>query len=165
MSEDKKIAREMVKRDMDHLYDGPCPLPREFMAMEDQDTWPTGDGERKAFMVAIGQRGKLTKGRAREAAAAWREVVRRYPKAQLYISMLGYNEDPREIWQIEDAARYVRWWACYAGMDNEAAVLRVGNMLAATNYGLLVACGVFGEEAKAEAIQDYKQRHGTVVAS
>lgn len=109
----------------------------------------------------------LTQRNAREAAAAWREAVRRYPKAQLAIAMLGYNEDPREIWQIEDAARYVRWWARYAGMDNEAAVLRAGqiNMFAAINYGLLVACGVFGEEAKAKAIQEYKQTHGTVVAS
>jgi hypothetical protein len=89
------------------------------------------------------------------------------PKLSFGITMLGYNEDPREIWQIEDAARYVRWWARYAGMDNEAAVLRAGqiNMFAAINYGLLVACGVFGEEAKAKAIQEYKQTHGTVVAS
>ena len=38
-------------------------------------------------------------------------------------------------------------------------------MIASINYGLLVGCGVFGEEAKAKAIQDYEQRHGMVVAS
>ena len=42
----KKIAREMVKRDMDYLRDNPWgSLPQEFIAMEDQDKWPTGDGE------------------------------------------------------------------------------------------------------------------------
>jgi hypothetical protein len=128
MSEDKKIAREMVKREMDFLRSNPCSLPQEFVAMENQDKWPTGDGESTTIMMPIGQRGELTKRNARETAAAWREAVRRYPKAQLGISMLGYNEDPREIWQIEDAARYVRWWARYAGMDNEAAVLCAGEI-------------------------------------
>ena len=107
MSEDKKIAREMVSRPFVLVF-------HRYEFLWKRAPWIVAkiihiSLERTALMITIGQRGALTKHNAREMAAAWREAVRRYPKAQLCISMLGYNEDPREIWQIEDAARYVRW--------------------------------------------------------
>ena len=36
------------------------------------------------------------------------------------ICLLGYNDDPREVWEFHDARRYLRWWARYAGMNDPA---------------------------------------------
>jgi hypothetical protein len=50
-----------------------------------------------AFLVAIGTRDQLTKEAARDNAAIWRDATLRYPKAAFHISLLGYDEDAREI--------------------------------------------------------------------
>jgi hypothetical protein len=53
----------------------------------------------------------LSKTAAREAAADWKRATRQYPKANFAVNLLGYDADPREIWDIADAAKYVRRWA------------------------------------------------------
>jgi hypothetical protein len=81
----------------------------------------------------------------------------------------GYNEDPREIWDIPEAARYVRWWAHFAGMNDPGIVERYvldapddrlamlnDNPMAAMNIALLAACGVFGDEMKAIVLRNLK---------
>jgi hypothetical protein len=124
-----------------------------FVCSEDMSDWPTDtDGEGMMCPVSIGTRDKLTEQAARENADLWREAVRRYPKAMFQINLLGFDQDPREIWEIEDAARYVRWWARYAGMDDfETADRWIGVSSAmgdTSGLGFLAVCGVFGDEAK-----------------
>jgi hypothetical protein len=68
--------------------------------------------------------------------------------------LLGFDEDPRPIWEIVDAARYVRWFARFAGLD--AQFTEPTNEIAAANLSLLVACGVYGPENKAIALQNIK---------
>jgi hypothetical protein len=40
------------------------------------------------------------------------------------IGLLGYDDDPREVWEFHDARRYVRWWAKFAGLNNLAEAER-----------------------------------------
>jgi hypothetical protein len=81
---------------------------------------PDGDGEGMLIPVTVGARGSLSKAEARRAAIMWREAISRYPKAYFMICLLGYNHDPREIWEFSDARRYMRWWARFAGMNDPA---------------------------------------------
>ena len=77
-------------------------------------------------------------------------------------ALLGYDEDPRPIWEIPEAARYVRWWAHYAGLDDfevanrligeDLATAQLGLGASGSNIGLLAACGVFGPEAQQQII-------------
>jgi len=64
--------------------------------------WPpvTGDGEGMFVPISIESRADLTKREARLGGKMWREAVRRYPKAQFLLSLLGFDNDPREIWDI-----------------------------------------------------------------
>jgi hypothetical protein len=83
------IAAEVV------FYDrgGDCDLSR----------CPDGDGEGIFIPITIGSRGNLGKAEARRAAAMWRQATGRYPKACFMVCLLGYNDDPREIWEFRDA--------------------------------------------------------------
>ena len=137
--------------------DGSCDLSR----------CPVGDGAGMFIPITIGSRGRLSKADARRAAAMWRQAIGRYPKACFMISLLGYNDDPREIWEFDDARRYVRWWARFAGMDDPAiadhwlgASSAIGRAwfspMATSGMSFLAACGVFGEEARHFAVRNFK---------
>jgi hypothetical protein len=134
--------------------DGTCDLP----------DYPN-DGAGMLIPVTIGSRGDLSKDKARLAAAIWRQATSRYPKACFVLSMLGYNEDPREIWEFRDARRYVRWWARFAGMNDLAmadhwlgASSAIGRTMpwALGGMGFLAACGVFGEELRQVALRRHQ---------
>jgi hypothetical protein len=136
--------------------DGSCDLP----------DYPN-DGEGMLIPVTIGSRGNLSRAEAKRAAATWRQATGRFPKASFMVSLLGYNEDPREIWEFRDARRYVRWWARYAGMDDLATADRwlglnsaIGRTMptpwATAGIGFLAACGVFGEELRQAILRDHK---------
>jgi hypothetical protein len=100
-------------------------------------------------------------------AKLWREAIARYPRAAFMISLLGYSDDPREVWEFHDARQYVRWWARYAGMDDPATADRwlgpssaISQMLpppwGSAGMGFLAGCGVFGEEARQFAVRNLK---------
>jgi len=137
-------------------------LPADFLFYDDQTVWPPGDGEGMLCPIHIGARGNLSKAEAKLGAKMWREATERYPKACFMLALLGYNDDPREIWEFADARRYVRWWARFAGMDNIETAERfvgvsstIGQALGvrANGLGFLAACGVFGEELRQAALR------------
>jgi hypothetical protein len=106
---------------------------------------PTG-GEGMMVHLVIGTRDDLSAAHAEASAQKWREVLRRYPKAIVYVMLLGYDEDPREIHEIDSAAEYVRLWARLAGItDFEQTAL---GPIGPTGTAFLAACGVFGEEIR-----------------
>ena len=85
------------------------------------------------------------------------------------ICLLGYNEDPREIWEFRDARRYVRRWARFTGMNDIAtsdrwlgrtsAIGRSMSVLgpvAIGGMGFRAACGVFGEMARQMALRGHR---------
>lgn len=123
---------------------------------------PPAGGAGTLIPVHIGMRGHLSERCAREAAETWCEATRCYPKALFMIVVLGYAEDPREIWEVPEAARYVRWWAKFAGMDDYDAadhwvgpssiIGRSGRAHATAGLGFLAGCGVFGDEIKRQTL-------------
>ena len=124
--------------------------------------WPDSDGDGMFIGIVIGLRGDLSKAEARRRAAMWREATNRYPKAGFIISLAGYDEDPREIWEFDDTRRYVRWWARFAGMDDLKTAdswLGLTSAIGASNnyagMGFLAACGVFGEAARQMSLREH----------
>src|SRR6476469_5341981 len=105
-------------------------------------------------MVAmeIGDRNDLSKQAAQTAAKAWRVALRTYPHALFDWARSGYGDAPREIWEIPEAARFVCWWAKYAGMDDYKAACRVFGADPFMCVCCLAACGVFGEEVRRRVI-------------
>jgi hypothetical protein len=117
--------------------------------------------------LTIGARGHLSKAEAKLGAKLWREAIALYPRAAFMISLLGYSDDPREIFEFHDARRYVRWWARYAGMDDPVTADRwlgpssaIGQMLpppwGTAGVGFLAGCGCFGEEARQFVLHNLK---------
>jgi hypothetical protein len=167
MAEDKKLSREQVENDfrtsvrkMRELA-GTRPFDVVCLDGRDQSLLP-GDGEGMVASVTIGFRDDLTKRGARHCAKLWHRVTRQHPKAIFVLQLLGYDQDPREIWEIVDAARYVRWWARFAGMDDvETAMHFFGPASPAGSHGavnlnFLAACGCFGDEMKQTVLRGFK---------
>jgi len=133
--EDKNIARRMV---MDDARRAGRSL-REFKAEDDArvdaltfdepmpDDPSGGDG--MLVNLVIGTRDKLT-----------------MEEAKAYVNLLGYDEDPREIPQIETAAEYVRQWARFADINDFEAT--AAGPLGPLGTAFLGACGVFGEKIR-----------------
>jgi hypothetical protein len=178
MNDDPKAARAAVEADI-------CGMAREFrkfqeqtgvditpMSFENSDRskWPEGPGEGIMIPIAIGMRGKLDKADAADCAAMWREVTARYSKAYFVLQFLGYDQDPRELWEFPDVRRYVRIWARLTGLND----LETANKWIGTGEGrlteplapdcepvvlgvsFLAACGVFGEALRQEVLLQHK---------
>jgi hypothetical protein len=161
MPEDEKIAAELVEQEAKKIvkFLDKLDMPVQ-IAFADTSDWPDGDGEGMLAPITIGTRGHLTKWEARKNAALWREARRRYPKATFMINLLGFDEDPRGIHEVPEAVRFVKWWARYAGMDDEQEVeqylvdqVDAARRAAEANVGLLAACGVYGDEVKAHVLR------------
>ena len=98
-------------------------------------------GERDAILMMIGKRGELTPQEAeRMGGARWRMEVQRNPRAEFMIIVSGYDDDPRELWQISEVVSYVKLWAAAAGIGDVATAQRLHRQ----SLGLLGLCGVFG---------------------
>jgi hypothetical protein len=74
------------------------------------------------------------------------------------------NEDPREVWEFPEAARYVRWWAEYAGMDDcdeadrwlgASSAIGQSGLPSTAGMALLAGCGVFGAEIKRQVLAGF----------
>jgi len=75
--------------------------------------------EKPDFVVVhIGARGKLSRREAKHAAALWKRLQREAPQAHFKVAIAGYDEDPRALWEIPEAAAYVRMWARMAGLTD-----------------------------------------------
>jgi hypothetical protein len=97
----------------------------------------------------------------------WLEATKRYPRAFFVISIAGYDDDPRELWEFEEVRRYIRWFARFTGLnDVESADRWLGSGQGRRegpvpeeyqgSVALLAACGVFGETLRQEALRSRK---------
>lgn len=108
----------------------------------DDDTSRYGDGDDTFIPIVIGVRGRLTAREAKRLAGFWCEIIKRHPKAIYYPQLLGYDDDPRELYEFEDVRLYLRQFAHFAGIAGPEAigVETAGNFF----VGLLAACGCAG---------------------
>jgi hypothetical protein len=103
-----------------------------------------GDGEGTLMHLVIWMRGSLKRSTAREAANAYRKTVAQYPKAIIYVTITGYDSDPREIWDIPEARDHIRYWAQYLGLTHSSDEL-AAPLVESTSLGTLAKCGVFND--------------------
>jgi hypothetical protein len=124
--DDPQAAREAVENDVEgviqHIRDMQARGFDMTVADNRDDTSPYGDGDGVFFPIIIGIRGKLTAIEAKECAELWREITRRHPKGTFYPHLLGYDGDPRELYEFEDVRRYIREWAQFAGIASPEAI-------------------------------------------
>ena len=109
----RRVAADELRDNLRFMHAHGIPAELVFYARDgrcDLSRCPDSDGEGMFIPVTIGCRGDLSKAQAKRAATMWREATGRYPKACFMICLLGYNDDPREVWEFRDARRYVRWW-------------------------------------------------------
>ena len=89
----------------------------------------------------IGERGNLSRNAARAAAQAWRDFVARHPGTVMYPSMHGYDDDPRGLWEIEEARDYFCRWAKFAGLNSSADAMAIP--VAEEAFAVMAKCGAF----------------------
>jgi hypothetical protein len=102
--------------------------------------------DKETFLpIEIGSRGDLTPDRAQAAAEFFRKVVARVGPGRIYIHIAGYDEDPRELWDIYEAADYVRLFSRLAGVCADRIPIALHDL----SIACFAACGAFGEAGKA----------------
>jgi hypothetical protein len=140
--EDRDLAGRMVAEEEGYVMD--TLRKRGVKIHYENEPLPNlGDSDDCIFAFPIGRRDDLSKTAAKIAARNWRELRQKYPKARIILHMPGYGEDPREIWEFPDAARYVRWWARFAGIGRSETP--IDGPLDRKSVAFLALCGVFGE--------------------
>jgi hypothetical protein len=177
--DDPQAAREAVLRDRRRVEERmrlePSATLKYYEDLDGLGDRPDGDGERTVMQLVIGERDKLTKADARRAALNWQSVTRRYPKAVFIFAVVGYDDDPRELWEFDAVRRYLRQWARFAGLtDIETADRWLGSCAGRLDpplsreelgpagayvtggAGILAACGAFGEQWRQTALANFK---------
>ena len=102
----------------------------------------TAEGTKHIVIFVIRQRPDLTARYAKQAAKAFRRLGADYGPVVIVVD--GYDDDPRELWDIPEAADYVRLWTRLVGIRTLANARR--RQIVETSVGLLAACRVFGDE-------------------
>jgi hypothetical protein len=93
------------------------------------------------FNLEIGQRGNHSRIVAEAAAKAFRKVAPKAGPGMILLFIPGYDDDPRELWDIPDVAAYIRLWASLAITSENDLYLLHPQMVP-----MLAACGCFGPE-------------------
>lgn len=145
MPEDPKIARELAQNDLTTALRGfqEHGIPGSITAPETIAEAPL-DAQTLIYLMMA--RGDLTKRNARQTAEAFRHARARSPQSPVCLSFLGYDQDPREVWQFPEVRRFLRWWARFAGIGEWQAAAAVPWLDPSWGVGLLAACGVFGDD-------------------
>lgn len=100
---------------------------------------PPADETIAAVLVEFGSRGDLSDATITEMKDAPRLCVQYYPGRPLLISIGGFDDDPRELWDIPEVADYVRRFAMASGLHDWRT--RTFDALDEQCKGLLVMCG------------------------
>ena len=96
--------------------------------------------------LEIGVKDHLSDTNARLAATAFQLARQHYPDSPLMFMIGGYDDDPRELWEIPETRRYIRAWAVFCGIADWREALQV-NWFENHGLGLLQACGVFAADS------------------
>jgi hypothetical protein len=85
----------------------------------------------------LGERGKLTRREAKMAARKWEEMLTCAPAARVMLSISGFDDDPRGLYEFGEVKTFVQQFARFAGI-NDAANGRIGD----TSAAFFAMCGV-----------------------
>lgn len=108
------------------------------MPHEHQKGAPHMADELNIVVIEIGGKNHLSEGILRKMALGPAMTHARYPEAKIALSIGGYDDDPRELWQIPEAVEYIRRFTAQAGLrDWHSSLFRALDEL---TIGLLVMC-------------------------
>jgi hypothetical protein len=152
MSEDKDDAKRFAAKDLERLMQ--TTISRGAKWVEYGTALPAvKDGEPVFVHFTLGGRHDLSIGAARRAAAEWQRITKHVPNGVFYLSLPGYDDDPRNLWEFTEVRRYIRRWAKYAGIRHpDDITVEVVDQHGQPNIALLTICGVFGEDLRQEAL-------------
>lgn len=91
-----------------------------------------------AVFLGIGGKGHLDDATLRKMQDAPRMVHAAHPNAEITLFIDGYDNDPRELWQIEEVVQYIRRFARASGLHDWKGELFL--VLDSVSKGLLIAC-------------------------
>lgn len=94
-------------------------------------------------MICIGGKGHMGEEELRSMALAVSAVHREHPDAPITLVLDGYDDDPRSLWDIQEAADYVRRYAMASGLHNWRGALF--QALDEETKALLIACRAVDE--------------------
>ena len=100
---------------------------------------------------------------ALEAAATWKRIRAQSPDSSVFVALLGYDQDPRELFEFPEVCRGFRRWARAAGIHSDVnkAQAEIGDpMQFPALMGLLAGVGYFGEGVRQQVLKDYRAKHG-----
>jgi hypothetical protein len=151
VTEDHDLARQAVADDLRRSTHAlkQTSLPVSEVGYDESGIGPITPGtpgEQYLIQFAIGARGEITKSYARAAAKAFVEIRQRCPDGLIYPHFLGYDSDPRELWQLPEVRRYARWWTRFAGISDWRLAMAVRWLDPECTLGLLAVCGAFGDD-------------------
>src|SRR5690242_12312506 len=89
-------------------------------------------------IVGIGGKGQFSDATLRRMRDAPRQMLRHNPHAELALFVSGYDDDPRSLWHIPEAADYIRRFAKASGLHDWTGSLF--KALHEHSKGLLIAC-------------------------
>jgi hypothetical protein len=98
----------------------------------------TDPAEYDMVVIEFGGAGHLDDRTLQEMCSAPAMVHAQYPDAPIVLSLSGFDDDPRSLWDIPEAAAYIRAYARAAKLTDWRGPLF--QALDETSRGLLVAC-------------------------
>jgi hypothetical protein len=143
--EDPDIARRLAAADFKKAVRGlrDIDIPQSIIADDEVSSAPI---DARTMIGLVMPRGDLTKRTARQMAEVFRKARARSPASPVYITFVGYDDDPRELWQFPEVCRYLKWWARFAGISDWQAAAAVPWAHHSWDMAFLVGCGVFGDD-------------------
>lgn len=90
-------------------------------------------------LMPFGVRGELSQDYAEQRGKAFAALLARSKGGRIVLTIPGYDDDPRELWDIEEVRNYVQQFAIAAGIRHAALLLPV---IGESGVALLMACGV-----------------------
>lgn len=115
--------------------------------------------------LVIGDREEgLTKDAAKLTADYWLALKAKMPEAVLMVTVHGFDDDPRELWEITSAQQYIRRWAHLAGFNRYSRATLPDpdiEQASCTNetHSLFAICGAYGEALRNKLIANYRKHH------
>src|SRR5689334_19337505 len=145
MAEDQDIARRLAALDLKRVREAArdAGVIQSIASLDKIGTVPI---DAQTLINLAMPRGDLTKRTAREMAETFRKARTRSPQSRIMLVFCGYDDDPRELWQFPEVCRYLKWWARFAGIGDWQAAAAVPWANSSWGMGLLIACGVFGDD-------------------
>lgn len=65
------------------------------------------DKDMSIAAVEIGKKGKLNAQHASDAAKALLSIRDKYPAAEILLSIDGYDDDPRALWEVSEVRNFI----------------------------------------------------------